>query len=393
MIIVQNKKDCCGCGACVQACRRHCISMQSDGEGFLYPKVDDQACINCGLCEKVCPILNKQEKREPLMVYAAKNRDGNIVGQSSSGGVFSHVATQIINKGGVVFGARFADDWSVIHDYAETLDGVRPFMSSKYVQSIIGDAYSKVKKFLVEGRLVLFTGTPCQVAGLISYLSKPYDNLFTMDFLCHGVPSPLVWHRYLEHEVYKRRKYNSSKSLISDVCFREKSNGWKDFRLVIRFADIDEKEKSNAVFSYHHKENSYMKGFLKNLYLRPSCYQCCFKRFQSHSDLTIADFWAISRVRPDFYDRSGVSMVFINTHRADNFFYESGLDLVEVEYGDTMSNHGLRENTPCHPKRDYFFRHFDANANVEKLILKCVDEVFVIRMLKKFRNVVKRLVK
>lgn len=203
MIKIIDKISCCGCSACQNACPQSCIDMNEDNEGFLYPTVNIQKCIDCHLCEKVCPILNTKENRTPLKVLAVKNKNKNIVGKSSSGGVFFHLAQQVINDGGVVFGACFNKEWEVIHSYTESIEGVSRFMTSKYVQSRVGESYKKVKAFLISGRKVLFTGTPCQVAGLYEYLRKPYSNLITMDFLCHGVPSPKVWRLYLQEEKNK----------------------------------------------------------------------------------------------------------------------------------------------------------------------------------------------
>lgn len=192
MIEIKDKKDCCGCSACVQKCPKQCISLKEDNEGFLYPEVDKSMCINCGLCEKVCPVLHQGESRKPLKVYAAKNQDEEIRRQSSSGGIFTLLAEKTIQDGGVVFGARFDEHWEVKHDYTETIEGLAAFRGSKYVQSRMEDNYRKAEMFLKQGRKVLFSGTPCQVAGLKRFLRKYYGNLLTIDMVCHGVPSPLV---------------------------------------------------------------------------------------------------------------------------------------------------------------------------------------------------------
>ena len=183
MICLQDKKDCCGCSACVQRCPKQCIKMEEDNEGFLYPLVDKNKCIDCGLCEKVCPVINQSEERWPLNVYAAKNHDDVIRQTSSSGGVFTLLAYNTIDKGGVVFGASFNKYWEVAHSYAETREGISAFRGSKYVQSIIGDTFKQAEGFLKQGREVLFSGTPCQVAALRIFLRKEYNNLITVDFI------------------------------------------------------------------------------------------------------------------------------------------------------------------------------------------------------------------
>jgi coenzyme F420-reducing hydrogenase beta subunit len=197
MIHLTEKTDCCGCNACVQSCPKDCITMQEDNEGFLYPAIDLETCIDCSLCEKVCPEIHQKEVRKPLQVYAAKNRNEEVRLQSSSGGIFTLLAEKIIEEHGVVFGARFDENWAVIHDYTETIEGLASFRGSKYVQSRIGETFSQAKQFLKSGRKVLFSGSPCQIAGLKLFLKKDYENLLTIDFVCHGVPSPKVWRKYI----------------------------------------------------------------------------------------------------------------------------------------------------------------------------------------------------
>ncbi len=214
MIHIKKKGDCYGCSACVQKCPKQCISLVEDGEGFLYPKVDTVGCIDCGLCEKVCPWINRPEKFPPKEVLAVKNRNETERMASSSGGVFIALAREVIGRGGVVFGAVFDEKWEVKHACAETLEDVRPMMGSKYVQSRIGDSYCQAERFLKAGRKVLFTGSPCQVAGLHAYLRKDYTNLLSVDFLCHGVPSPGVWRQYLGETFYSARRAAAGKNSV-----------------------------------------------------------------------------------------------------------------------------------------------------------------------------------
>lgn len=198
MIEIKDKSKCCGCAACVQACPKQCILFEEDEEGFRYPLVDQSKCIDCGLCEKVCPEINQFARRKPIKVYAAINNDETIRMQSSSGGIFTLLAEKIIDEGGVVFGAAFDENWEVRHEYVETRRGLAKLRTSKYVQSRIENRYQQTKKFLGEGRKVMFTGTSCQIAGLKRFLRKDYDNLLAVDVICHGVPSPMVWRDYLE---------------------------------------------------------------------------------------------------------------------------------------------------------------------------------------------------
>lgn len=236
MIKTNDKKDCCGCSACVQRCPKQCISLYEDEEGFLYPRVDKTVCIDCGLCEKVCPVLNQSEGHEPIAVYAAKNPNEEIRMQSSSGGIFTMLAERIIDEGGVVFGACWDKDWNVVHDYAESKEDIAKFRGSKYVQSNIGETFKQTETFLIEGRKVLFSGTPCQIAGLKHFLLKDYDNLLTIEIICHSVPSPGVWKKYLTEEL------NSNGLTIGDIQqinFRDKSTGWETYSFLLHTkADI-----------------------------------------------------------------------------------------------------------------------------------------------------------
>ena len=242
MIEIVDKHKCCGCAACVQVCPKQCISFNEDEQGFRYPSVDNVVCVNCGLCERVCPVLNQDESKQPLQVYAAKNPNEKIRLMSSSGGIFTMLAESIIDQGGVVFGARFDEKWEVEHAYTETKDGLEPFRGSKYVQSRIGNTYQQVKEFLLSGREVLFTGTPCQIAGLKRFLRRDYENLLTVDVVCHGVPSPLVWRTYLKDFVMCPKGTTekntvsislNEKPVITGISFRDKSTGWKKYGFIV----------------------------------------------------------------------------------------------------------------------------------------------------------------
>ena len=190
MIHIQQKEDCCGCGACMQICPKQCITMTEDEEGFLYPRIDNTQCIGCNLCEKVCPVINQRPVREPLHTYASIYNNDSVRKESSSGGMFTYFAEQILNKHGVVFGATYTNKWEVIHTYIEHINELWKLRGSKYVQSYIGESYQQAEKFLKQGRFVLFCGTPCQIAGLHGYLRKAYNNLYTIDIICHGLGTP-----------------------------------------------------------------------------------------------------------------------------------------------------------------------------------------------------------
>ena len=360
MISLSDKKDCCGCHACSSICPKSCISMMADEEGFLYPVVDEQACIDCGLCERVCPMLNQNAERRPVEVYAAKCNDEKVRQESSSGGLFTVVAEGVIAKGGVVFGAKFDQEWNVIHAWTDNLEGLAAFRGSKYVQSRIGNIYKEVEYFLKQERVVLFTGTPCQVAGLKKYLRKEYCNLLTIDVVCHGVPSPLVWQTYLKELVCAKRTdgINSVSSslndlsVIADIAFRDKTIGWNKFGFKVGYVTHGAAENtvSKSAIEYNAEpfyENLYMKGFLRNLYLRPSCYACAAKSGKSGSNLTIADFWGIEKIHPEWDDNRGVSALLVYDKVA---MPSDRIDLTRVEYSDVLSSNTMIEQSVTEPR-------------------------------------------
>lgn len=324
MIQIKDKSACCGCAACVQRCPKQCISLKEDKEGFLYPIVDKNTCIDCGLCEKVCPIINPNEPREPLKVYAAKHKDDEIRMKSSSGGIFTLLAEQIIDEEGVVFGARFDECWEVMHDYTETKEGLAVFRGSKYVQSRIGNTYQQAENFLKQGRKVMFTGTPCQIAGLKHFLRKEYENLLAVDFVCHGVPSPKVWRMYLDETLARQGIGKNTvlshaklrQKFIRSVEFRSKSTGWKkySFALTLTKATADGEGNSVLLSSVFYKNEFYL-AFLRNYILRPSCYKCSVKAGKSGADITIGDYWGIDNINPQFDDDKGCGLIIIFNHK------------------------------------------------------------------------------
>lgn len=360
MIEIKDKKDCCGCHACATICAKHCITMQADEEGFLYPVVDKDTCTVCGLCEKVCPVINQSEPSKPLKVYAAKNKNEEIRRQSSSGGIFTLLAEKVIDAGGVVFGARFDEEWNVIHDWADTIEGLADFRGSKYVQSTIGNTYREAKDFLKQGRKVLFSGTPCQIAGLKKYLRKEHENLLTVDVVCHGVPSPLVWRTYLDETLEQLRANRGvgknsvplsmdELPVITGISFRDKTNGWKKYGFLLRYA-ASEAAQNTVSFSAIKEEkellqpfrdNIFMQGFLADLYLRPSCYACAARSGKSGSDISLADYWGVKAYHPKFADDKGVGLLLINTLEGERMYEKTNKTDVVTQY-----EYGLGAN-PC----------------------------------------------
>lgn len=382
MISIVNKNICCGCYACAQICPRQCIVMKEDSEGFSYPQIDKLKCIDCKLCEEVCPMVNQIEGGNSLQTYAARNRDEKIREESSSGGVFSLLAEFIIKQGGVVFGAKFNDNWEVIHDYTENIEGLSAFRGSKYVQSKILDNFIKVKKNLKDGRNVLFSGTPCQIAGLRTYLRKDYDNLFLIDIICHGVPSPLVWREYIKYVLGKESERDSivlSPKDISKISFRDKTKGWKKYKFVLIGKSVLKFSKDtkmcfskNVILDETFDKNLFMQGFLSNQFLRPSCYSCKFKSGRSGSDITIGDFWGIENYYPDFDDDNGASSIIINSDKGLNLYKNIDVESIKCSYGEiSAANPCLKQSVSKSKYVDYFWKRFNCNG------IEAINDIFV----------------
>lgn len=409
MIQIIDKKLCCGCAACVQRCPKQCIRLHEDNEGFLYPKIDLEICINCGLCEKVCPIYNEFNSHQPIKVYAAMHKDDNVRLESSSGGIFTLLAEKIINEGGVVFGARFDETWQVCLDYAETYESIAVFRGSKYVQARTEKTYIQAEKFLKSGRKVLFTGSPCQIAGLKKYLNKEYDNLLAVDFVCHGVPSPKIWNRYLQEILALKGQKNAvtfSSNLssfleryapITEINFRNKALGWKKYSFILRQKPIekaDDDKKNPFTFSNVHNENTYMRLFLSDVILRPSCYECHCKEGKSGADLTIADFWGIGNISPEMDDDRGTSLVLIQSERGKDVFLSLDMIKKEQTYEEaSRTNQGLKSICKPHPKRDLFWKKIDCCISLDELCNLVLKQTFWTRVSRKLKNTICRLIK
>ena len=360
MIILKEKKDCVGCSACEQVCPKHCIAMRKDEEGFLYPSVDRGLCVDCHLCEKVCPVLNDLNinMSKPIAI-GGYNKNEEIRRQSSSGGFFTLLAEYVINHRGVVFGARWNENWEVVHDYTESIDGIAAFRGSKYVQSRMGKQFSRVKDFLKKGRLVLFSGTPCQIKGLKLFLRKDYPLLITIDFVCHGVPSPMIWSEYLDSLPCVRED-------ITDIYFRDKSHGWREFRFLILGGDFIEDNR--------YTDNIYMKGFLRNLYLRPSCYFCPSKKGRSDADATMADFWKIWDIKPSLYDDKGTTLLLLHSQKIVKIYQKLNFFAQEFNYQDASSaNPCYFKSVALLPNRARFFTFWNKNRNLTKAVHKALN--------------------
>lgn len=373
MIKLTRKEDCCGCSACEQVCPKQCINLESDEEGYWYPSIDTNLCIDCDLCSKTCPVLNQDKERIPLKVYAAFNKDIEVRSKSASGGIFSILAQDVINDGGVVFGVKFDENWNVTFGYTDKIDELDKFRRSKYVQAWLGDTFKKVKQFLTQGRKVLFTGTPCQIAGLRHFLRKDYPNLLLMDLICEGVPSPIVWSKYLNEEVDLLCKQNSvlrQNVIIEDISFRNKQLGWKQYSFSLSLSVIDEKKEKKLLPTYINRDSAYLQAMILCLDLRPICYACPFKRAKSGSDITVADYWGINILHPEMDDDKGTSMVYLNTPKGITNFTLDQVNCLETSYQEAFKFNNIITSAKKHGNRDIFFQNLNKEKSIIKLIIR-----------------------
>ena len=383
MIEIKDKTRCMGCHACYNRCPVQAIEMVEDEKGFKYPQVNKEKCINCGLCERVCPILNQRKVENTPKAYAVKNKNEEVREKSSSGGMFSLLAEKVLQDGGVVFGVAFDENWQLKHIYVENIEDLQIFRGSKYLQSIVGETYSKLKDFLIEGRKVMYTGTPCQIEGLKSYLGKEYENLFTQDIICHGVPSPKVHERYLK---YLRDKYKTKN--IKNIIHRTKINGWKNWCVNIKF--------DNSEYIKAHEQDPYMQAFLRNTSLRESCYNCQFKKKHRISDITLADFWGIENVTPEMDDDRGTSLVIINSEKGKKIFEQIKDKIIykQVDFEEAIQyNPSMTTSVKPDPNREKFFENLD-KMPFDELVKKYTYTPSAFkRILWKVKRVVKKIIK
>lgn len=350
---------CCGCGACMNICPKGAITMQRNAEGFLYPIIDKDKCINCGLCVRSCPLSNTAFKPDTNLpkCYAVQST-GDIMKHSSSGGVFSVLANYVFDNGGYVCGAAFDKKWLVEHKIVSDKTNLYELQTSKYVQSDTKTVYAKIKELLNNDKPVLFSGTPCQTAGLYSFLGRDYDNLITIDVFCHGAPSPMVWERYLKEVAADK---------ITDINFRDKPKdnfGNYNFKL----------ETEKETYSTLHRDNIYMLGFLRNLYLRKSCHHCPFAKTPRTSDFSLGDFWGYETIDDKTDTNNGMSAVLLNTTKAEKIF-----KVIQHEFSFIRSvqlsqiskfNDVLFQSSQEHQNRDAFFADYKKEGKIIPMIQK-----------------------
>ena len=362
MIKISNKADCCGCNACGDICSKGAISFVTDIEGFWYPKIDNNLCISCGLCEKVCPIinienLNHNDYEKPSHTFAAINKDMSVRWDSTSGGAFSALAEIMYSQGGYVSGALYNEDFSVSNFISNNNEDLIRLRSSKYLQSKAEGLYKTIQQLLCRGEKVLACGTPCQMAALRSFLHKDYENLIIVDFICRGVNSPKVYRKYLDS---LEKKYGSK---VVYVKAKNKELGWRNLTRKVTFANGD---------SYYGvlMEDDFRRGYHTNVFCRPSCYQCKFKGFPRIADITIADFWGVEKVDKNLDNNIGASMILLNSKKGESYFDKAKelLEYTETSLNSTFAGNPALFESISVPK-------IDRNAFFEDLNIQDFDVV------------------
>lgn len=376
---VENKQNCTGCGACYNICPKNAITMQGDEYGFYKPVIDREKCVNCGLCEKICPLDKyKSQNIEQPKVFAFQNDDKETLYKCASGGAFAKLAKYIIEQNGIVYGVIYDENLVVCHSRTDNLTYLEKMYSSKYVQSNTGDTFKQAKEDLENGKLVLFSGTPCQIAGLKSYLQKDYENLITVDLVCHGVPSPLVFEKYKQEFMAKRAK----DEWLLNIDFRSKIQGWNPYYLTIK--------TNNQDYYILSGKSVYTKLFLNNLNINDSCLNCKFNGFPRVADITIGDFWGVDEYDKTMNDNKGLSIVLLNSEEGEEYFSkiqdqcfskEVPLDIA-VKY-----NPNITSSSKLHPKRKEFLEDIKISKTLQYCVKKYCREplhIIIYRLLPQF---------
>lgn len=343
---------CTGCTACASVCPKGCITMAADENGFIHPVIDAERCVECGLCEKTCPVATPLTMAQSKpKAYAAYSKDEAVRMQSSSGGIFTEVAKAILANGGVVFGAAYNARFEVVHTCVDSEAELAKLRGAKYAQSDLRGIFAKVKAILDNGQQVLFSGTPCQVGGLKAYLRKDYVNLVTVDFVCHSVPSPMAWQEYVKY----RAQQDNSGNLPQSIDLRSKTTGWSRYQYSNRFLYDD-----GSIHAAKSGESLYMKLFVGGYINRESCDNCRFKGYHRISDLTIGDFWGIWDIEPEMDDNKGTSVVLVQSDRGAELLQKLADRLairsVSLEEASRQNQAMLKVSAPATQRTDALAR-------------------------------------
>lgn len=382
-ILFAEKKDCCGCWACVNVCPHQAIQMKEDQYGFLYPQIDESLCVGCGLCRKVCNYQNGEVTNVPLETFAAIGKDPQLTRKSTSGGIFASIARQHLEYGGYVCGACFDERWNVKHEIISNAKDLSKLQGSKYLQSNIGSCYTEIKKLLADGKKVLFSGTPCQVDGLYGFLRKPFDNLTTIDIVCHGVPNNKMFHDYLR---YLEKKHNGK---ITSFVFRDKDLGWGCHGRVSFDTPKGKVEKNQWESS-----TSYIHYFREGWIYRENCYHCKYACQHRPADITLGDFWGIEKAHPEYLgkggwnEEEGLSLVVANTVKGKDLIadYRDVLELRPSTFEKASARNGnLKHPTPLPKGRADFLRLYEAEG------WPAIEIIFKRLGWKRYKTQIKRL--
>lgn len=383
---------CSGCVACSIVCPRCAIEMVPDVDGFRYPMLNESKCVDCGLCHRVCPSLHPDAERSPVSVFAARAKDDGLRMESSSGGIFSLLARQVLAKSGIVYGAAVRlTDGNVVHQSAETEEELSALRGSKYVQSDVGGIYCEAKKQVVSGRPVLFSGTPCQIAAFRRVVGRDCENLLCVDVICHGVPSPSAWGKYLENRLSEQNQGRGSARAegppIRRISFRRKNCGWKRYSLSLRFANDRE-------YLADVKADPFLRGFLNELYNRPSCHRCSLRGLRSGADITLGDFWKIEQWNAGFDDDRGTSLVLINSERGAVAFnsVKGCCRLISSSFDVACrSNSPLVKSPHPHARRTKFFKLMHGGVDFDRSVDICLRLPLTMRIRAQIGKVLRKI--
>ncbi len=379
-----DRASCTGCHACVSKCPRECISMQRDDLGFLYPVIDSDRCISCGICMKVCEEVKQVPRTSERKIYAAKHKSLEIRKKSASGGVFTALANAILQDGGVVVGARYFEDMRVGHDFARNEAELSLLRGSKYTYSLCGkDVFEKTKEYLESGVTVLFSGTPCQVSAFKNYLGSDYENLLTVDILCHGIAAPKLYEDFVS-------RLSERNGAVGYIDFRYSADGnWHDPHTQVVY--------QNGKKGSGELENSYFRMFVRNYCLRESCYACGFARFDRVSDLTLGDFWGIEGTHAEFDSPHGVSVVVASTEKGRRLLQSASSEMELLECTERDCTHdqlnglkpGGRNLNFVSDYRTYGFDFVHKKYTLTPLSIRMREKLYRIKLIKKLRDLIK----
>lgn len=375
-----SEKECTSCCSCYNVCLSSSIDMVENSYGFMYPKVNEDKCTSCMLCEKACPVYKQQIPATPLKYFGCTNKNEKIRLKSSSGGIFHGLSKSVIDSGGVVFGVKLDTKNKPIFTYVDNVHDLLALLGSKYSHADYHKYFIDVKKFLGKGKKVLFSGAPCQVAGLKAFLRKDYENLITVDFICHGMASPKVYGDYINLLESK------NKSKIIRVSFRDKKTGWSNFSFSVDF-------QNGKTFSELMSENFYMRGFLRSFYEKESCHYCKFKNFTSGSDIVLCDFWGADILYPQHVDEKGLSGVIINTHKGMTLFksVDGEFEVFETDYVSIKSgNQYVAKSSMPNVKKELFFEDY-FKYGLEHAMDKYLSDDMITKLKKRVKFYLKKL--